>query len=197
MCTFVARADVPCLAATGLQHSTCKTADVIPSPATAPSTALCSPPPHRRSLPTVPPAANDSNTGMAATPPCRCAAGDADLSGLMLLCAATDTMSPPLSNAEGCAQLDKIAGLMLLCKAALGSPVQMVPVSPGEPSSIGSSSRRISQGSLSSLAIGTRAALSASQSRRPSWSIVGPTAMLSKVGSLAPVSGAQGRAPQP
>ncbi|KAL3137811.1 hypothetical protein ABBQ38_005067 [Trebouxia sp. C0009 RCD-2024] len=168
-----------------------KMADVIPSPATAPSTALCSPSPHRRSLPTVPPAANDSNSGMAAvshhqastatasagqlakaapfqlalTPPicteppdvarpssavlatapqsvipCRCAARDADLSGQMLLCVATETISPPSCSAGGGAQLDKIAALMLLCKAALGSPVQMVPVSPGKLFTIASSS---------------------------------------------------------
>ncbi|KAL3137826.1 hypothetical protein ABBQ38_005081 [Trebouxia sp. C0009 RCD-2024] len=61
--------------------------------------------------------------------PARCVAvtsDDTDLSGLMLLCAAAETVSPPPSSAGGCAQLDKTTGLMLLCKAALGSPSRQV-----------------------------------------------------------------------
>ncbi|KAL3137881.1 hypothetical protein ABBQ38_005133 [Trebouxia sp. C0009 RCD-2024] len=125
--------------------------------------------------------------------PCPCAAGDADFSGLMLLCAAADTLSPPPSDAVGSVQLDSAAGLMLLCKAALGSPSPMGPVSPAHvrssiitgggpaptPSERGAkgdvnSSRRISNGSLTSPAAGIRATLSGNQSRRPSWSIAGP-----------------------
>ncbi|KAL3137825.1 hypothetical protein ABBQ38_005080 [Trebouxia sp. C0009 RCD-2024] len=54
---------------------------------------------------------------------------DADLSGLMLLCAAAETSTPLPSHAGACAHLDKTAGLMLLCKAALGTPSPMAPTS--------------------------------------------------------------------
>ncbi|KAL3150533.1 hypothetical protein ABBQ32_000349 [Trebouxia sp. C0010 RCD-2024] len=142
-----------------------------------------------------------------------CAAGDADLSGLMLLCAAADTLSPPPSDTVGSVQLDKAAGLMLLCKAGLGSPLPVGPASPAHvgssivedspastPSEHGakgnvSSSRRISNGSLTSPATSTRTALSGNQSRRPSWSITGPNSHAAN-GGLTPPS-ARGTRPAP
>ncbi|KAL3150594.1 hypothetical protein ABBQ32_000401 [Trebouxia sp. C0010 RCD-2024] len=133
---------------------------------------------------------------------------DADLSGLMLLCAAADTISPVPSDAGGCAQLDKTTGLVLLCKAALGFPSPRGLTSPTASSYISSStktgggpaltlteahandvasSRRVSGGSLSTPSTGTRTAMSCSQSRRPSWSIARPQSHAA-TGGLMPSS---------